>query len=287
MTNKVVLRTVEEFMNDYTPVYQPIYPLLLGKSQSYSKDAGKVNFNRIDTIGDIRAKHLTPKDTELHQVNAREGSKTFKKYFLANQYIQSALQDRSGVEEVNAQVLDEHQKQFDELTLLGEGTSTSTMINNGLFWSNDPNYTLEGSEEIDTDADPLIGLHSQVMVNVAKADLVAGKKLILFYGENVLAKYDSLYSAQPVAFKKALAEVLGPNYSFAKIPAPITPSSTDGLIIVNLDKVKLHYTALPSLVDQGVNAEKMYSWANFLMGSSMLEVLAQHAVVRQPITFEA
>jgi hypothetical protein len=38
-------------------------------------------------------------------------------------------------------------------------------------------------------------------------------------------------------------------------------------MIVNLDQVKLHYTALPKLKAQGVNEEKMYSWHNFIMGS--------------------
>jgi hypothetical protein len=135
MTNKIVLRTVEEFMSDYKPTYSPLYTLFLAKSQAYSEQVGQASFKRLDTVGDIRAKHVTPKDTELQQIAAKESSKTFKKYFLANQYIESNLQDRQGLEDVKAQVLDEHQKQADDLFLLGEGTSNSTMINNGLFWS--------------------------------------------------------------------------------------------------------------------------------------------------------
>src|SRR4051812_26135560 len=131
-TNKVLLRTVDEFMADYTPVYQPIYPLLLGKSQAYAEEVGQVNFKRANTVGDIRAHHITPKDTEIRQIAVGESSKAFKKYFLANQFIQSLLQDQQGIEDVVAQVLDEHQKQMDELILLGEGTSNSTMFNNGL-----------------------------------------------------------------------------------------------------------------------------------------------------------
>jgi hypothetical protein len=78
-TNKVILRTVQEFMTDYVPVYQPIYPLLLGKSQSYAEEVGKIDFKRINTIGDIRAKHITPKDTEIRQINAGELTKSLQK----------------------------------------------------------------------------------------------------------------------------------------------------------------------------------------------------------------
>jgi hypothetical protein len=88
-------------------------------------------------------------------------------------------------------------------------------------------------------------------------------------------------------FKSALGQVLGANYSIVEMPADVTPSGTNGWIIVNLDQVKLHYTVLPQLKAQGINEEKMYSWHNFLMGSMMLEVLASKAIVRQPVTFEA
>ncbi len=287
MTNKVVLREKEQFMADYVPVYQPIYPLFLGKSQSYSEEAGKLDFKRVQTVGDIRGKHITPKDSEIRQISVNEAEKTFKKYFLANQFQVSQLQDQQGTEEVISQVLDEHQKQMDELFLLGEGTSDSTMLNNGLFWSSDDNYELEGSVELDTDADPLIALHTQCMANVADAEANSGRKVILFYGTAMLAKFDSVYAASPIPFKKVLADVLGSGYSLAKVPAAITPSNTNGLIIANLDQVKLHYTALPALKAQGSNDEKMYNWFNFLMGSCMLDVLAPAAIIRQPVTFEA
>lgn len=287
MTNKVVLRSVEEFMQDYTPVYQPIYPLLLGKSQAWSEEVGKMDFKRVNTVGDIRAKHITPKDTEMQQINVNDAKKTFKKYFLANQFRQSALQNREGLEDIIAQVLDEHQKQQDELFLFGEGTSNSTMVNNGLYHSNDANYVLETSAEIDTDADPLIGMHSAMVTTATKANKLSGRKVVLVYGADALAKFNSLYAAQPIPFKRTLAEVLGPNYSFAEMPSDVTPANSNGWIIANMDQVKTHYTVLPSLRAQGVNDEMMYAWFNFLMGSMMVEVLALNGIIRQPITFEA
>lgn len=284
-TNKIALRTVEEFMSDYTPVYQPIYPLFLGgKSQQYEREVGKLDFRRVEAVGDIRAKHITPKDTELRQVSVMEGKKTFKKYFLANQFTLSQFQDRQGVEEIVAQVLDEHQVQMDEMLLLGEGTSDSTMLNNGLFWSGDANYTLETSVQIDS-TDRLYDFHNKVVTTAQKANQVAGRKVIIFYG-NVLPYVNSVYETAVKGWRIALSEVLGPNYSFVELPEAATPSSANGWIIANLDQCKLHYTELPQLMAQGQNEEKMYLWFNFLMGSMMLEVLAKNGIIRQPSTLE-
>lgn len=287
MTNKVALRTTEEFMADYQPIYVPFYSLFLGKSQAYSEEVGVMDFKRVNTVGDIRAKHITPKDTEIQEIGVNEAQKSFKKYFLARRYVQSALQSREGVEDVISQVLDEHQRQMDDLFLLGEGSSASNMINNGLFWSNDINYVLESSAAVaaGTAADHLKDMHTKIMATAAQADLVAGRKVLVVYGSTACAKFDSLYANTDAAFKVRLAEVLGSDYSLVKLPLDVTPSGTNGWIIANLDQVKLHYTTLPVLKDQGVNDEKMYAWHNFLMGSCMLEVLVSKAVIRQPVTF--
>lgn len=286
-TNKPVLKTVDQFMEDYTPVYQPIYPLFLGKAQAWSEEVGKMEMRRVTTVGDIRTKHITPKDTEIAQVNVTESKKTFKKYFLGNQFQLSEFQNSEGVSDVIAQVLDEHQKQQDDLFLLGEGTSNSTMVNNGLFHSNDANYVLESSVEIDTDADPLLDMHTKIVTTATKANKIAGRKLLMVYGADALAKFNSLYASQPIPFKRTLSEVLGGNYSAVEMPADVTPSGTNGWIIANMDQIKLHYTVLPSLKKQGINDEKGYAWFNFLMGSMMLEVQALNGIIRQPCTFEA
>ena len=285
-TNKVMLRSVEEFMADYKPVYVPIYAKLLGNSQAYSEEVGKISFNRLEAVGDLRAKHLTPKDTVIEQITARESSKTFKKYFLGKQFIQSALQDNSRTEQVIAQVLDEHQKHMDDLVLLGEGTSTSDMINNGLFWSNDANYDLESSKDYgDVSDDPLVDLHKQVMTACETAKQLDGDKLVIFYGSTLLPYFNGVYASSSQPFKKILADVLGQGWDFAEMPSAVTPSNTNGVIVVTLPQVKLHYTALPQLKDQGVNSEKMYSWHNFLMGSAMVDVLALNGIVRQPLAY--
>lgn len=289
MTNKVVLREIDQFMADYTPVYQPFYSMFLGKSEAYSEEVGVQNFKRLEAIGDIRNKRITPKDTEIQEIAVGQTKKTFRKYFLARRYVQSALQSRDGVEDVISQVLDEHQRQMDDLFLLGEGTSAGDVVNNGLYWSADNNYTLESSKQVlkGTAQDHLKDMHTKIMATAAKADLLAGSKVLVIYGTTACAKFDSLYANTDAPFKRVLQEVLGSDYSVVKLPADVTPNSANGWIIANLAQVKLHYTTLPVLKAQGVNDEKMYSWHNFLMGSCMLEVLVKDAVIRQPVTFEA
>ena len=284
-TNKIVLRSVDEFMKDYVPTYTPIYPLFMKKKQQYAGEVGDLNFKRIQTVGDIRAKRVTPKDTEIQQVAVQEGSKTFKKYFLANQFQQSTFQNRDGVEEVVKQVLDEHQLQADELFLFGEGTSASNMLNNGLYFSADANYTVESSAEIALD-DRLFDFHNKVVTTATKANQVAGQKVIMFFGTDVLPLYNSLYTTGVKAWKAALQEVLGSSYSLIELPSSATPSGANGWICANLDQIKTHFTELPKLMDQGINNENMYVWHNFVMGSMMVEVLAKDAVIRQPVTLE-
>lgn len=288
MTNKIELRSTEQFLADFQPTYKPVMPLFLAKkSVQYAVEVGKVDFKRATAIGDLRARLYGPKDTEMHQLFTGRSSKSFNKYVLGAQYRQSELQDRQGIEDVNAQVLDEHNKQNDELFVTGGGTANNNVQNNGLFYSGDANHVTKSSAEVDKASD---GTHSadfyQRIVNlVEEADSIDGEKLVLTYGANAISKYNALFANNSKSLAAALGETL-PEVSFAKLPTTITPAG-DGVIIVNLDQVKTHYMLLPTIFAQGINQENMYSWANFLMGSSMLEVLVPGAVTRQPLTFEA
>jgi hypothetical protein len=284
-TNKIVLRDTDQIMADYQPTYQPFWPILLGKSQSYPEIVGKLNFKRLEAVGNIRNQHYNPKDTHIHQISVVEKTKVFKKYFLASQFVQSTLQDRDQNEDVIKQVLDENNKLMDDLVLLGEGTSASDVVNNGLFWSADPNYLLENSSALASDGGHLPALHASVVGEKIKADTVSGQKVVVFYGSTMLTKVCGIYSTSSVSFKSALQSALGGNYSLAELPAEVTPSGANGFMILTLDQIKLHYTTPPKLQDQGVDARNMEVWHNFLMGSTMVEVLAYKGVIRQPHTF--
>lgn len=288
-TNKILTKSVEQLMSDFVPVNTPILPLFLGKSQAYAQEVGELKFRRLSAVGDIRSKHILPKDTEIKQIAVMDGRKTFKKYFLASQYTSSQIQDQDSASDIVNQILDEQLLHMDSIFMTGEGTAGNNVINNGLYWSGDANYVLENSTEVQKDADGnyLADLHAKMMVTAEKADQVAGRKLMLVYGSNFKPLFDSVYPTGVRSFKAVLSEVLGSNYDVVKLPDGSTPSGAQGWLIANLDQVKLHYTTLPTVLKQGQNDEKMYYWVNFMMGSCMLDVLASKGVIRQPATLEA
>jgi hypothetical protein len=282
-TNKVALRTPEEIMADYVPTFRPFWPLLK-KKVAYPEEVGKISFKRLEAVGNIRNQHYNPKDSHMHQINVVEKTKVFKKYFLASQYVQSTLQDRAQNEDVVKQILDENNKLMDDLVLLGEGTSASTMVNNGLYWSADPNYLLESSTELASTDGHLPALHASIVTEKLKADAVAGEKALVFYGSTMLTKLCGVYADAAMPFREVLARAI-PGYNIVELPLEVTPSAANGFMMLNLDQIKLHYTTAPKLAAQGVDERNMEVWHNFLMGSAMVEVMAYKGIIRQPHTF--
>lgn len=252
-------------------------------------EVGQANFKEITTVGDIRAKRVTPKDTVMKQVNAKEDVFSFKKYFFANQYVTSQLQNAEGAADVAAMVLDEHHVHADDLLLNGDGTSTSDILNDGLLINKSSKYVLESDATV-AFSDQLHKFFTAIMTTAAKANNISGQKVLFIYGTKTKALYNSLFpnSDQPV--KEVLAKSLGPNYAIVEIPdAPQSQAANfdEGWVIANLTQTKLHYVKLPSLFSQGVNDEKMHVWMNFLMGSMALELKAQGAIIHQPAIIAA
>lgn len=284
-TGHIALKTAEQFMEDYVGVYQPLMPLFLDNAQAYELKVGEMNFKRIQAIGDIRGKHVTPKDTVLEQILTKDSKRTFKKYPIMNQYRVSNFQDADGVNDVVKQVLDEYWRHQDELFLYGEGTSKDNVFNNGLFYSADPNYTLRSSQEMASTDGHLPALHTEIVTEAEEANKLAGRKTLLVYGTTV-SKLNAVYADAAVPFRRVLQEVLA-GYDIIKMPADVAPSGAHGFMIINHDQIKVHHLPLPELLKQGVNEENLYTWHNFAMGSCMVEVLAKDAIIRQPLTFAA
>ena len=78
-TNKLVLKSVDQFMADYVPTYQPIYPLFLGKSQQYAEEVGQgilivkvIYWNIIDAETLYRDWETDRKSTRLNSSHSGE-----------------------------------------------------------------------------------------------------------------------------------------------------------------------------------------------------------------------
>jgi hypothetical protein len=184
-TNRLVLKDVDQFMADYTPIYQPLYPLFLGKSQQYSEEVGTPEL-QAPRSGRRHPRPSHHAEGHRHQADRGEGRLEDLQEVLPREPVRAVALCRitSRTDDVVRQVLDEHQKQFDEMMVMGEGTQNSDVVNNGLFWSGDSNLIVNGSAELDTDADTngAIGLHSKVMEQAEIANAIAGRKIVIFYG---------------------------------------------------------------------------------------------------------
>lgn len=288
MTNLVKLKSVDQFLADFTPSYIPLVGLFLARGKQYTIEEGKLNFKRIEAIGDLEAKHFGAKDTEMHLIHAKEGSKVYSKYFFAAKYIQSALQSQEGVDSLKGQVLDIHNKQADRLFLTGEGTDNDTVKNNGLFFSKDPNFSAIASYEVEKDSagNHLSDLYEKVMEIYERANVVEGEKMILFYGVNTLKKLNGLFTETKTSLSKTLRDAL-PGVAINKIPVAVTPANAEGFLVVNMSQIDLHYTTLPIVRGEGVNEENEYVWTNFLLGSFMVDVKAADGICKQDVTYEA
>jgi len=279
MTNKIVFRSVEEFMNNvYTPRYTPLMALFLDGAKQHEAAVGEAKYNQISAMGDIRNRNVGPKDTELYQIGASASGKSFKKYFLGSQFIQSELQDRDGYEDVVAEALDEHNKHNDEIFFGGDGQ------NNGLLVSSDANFTLRVSAAATT----LDALYSEIIAEALVANEIEGRKVLLYFGDTMSARFNSLFTETKAPFSAALSEADAmAGYDFIKVPTAQLPASLagGGFAIVNMDKIQVHYMMLPEVNNQGTNEEKNYTWTNFLQGSSMVDVKTKDAIIVQPLTF--
>lgn len=281
-TNKIVMRSVEEFMGGFTPRYTPMMPLFLAGARQHEAAVGEAKYTSVSAMGDIRNRVVTPKDTELYQIGAGGTSKTFKKYFLASQFKQSNLQDRQGYEDVVAEALDEHNKHNDEIFLGGDG------LNNGLLVSQDSNFTLRTSAEMATGSDAhLTSLYNEILAEALIANEIEGQKVLLYFGDTMAAKFNTLFAATTKPFSQVLSEAEAlSQYDFIKVPTAILPGSlTNGFAIVNMGKIQVNYIMLPEVNNQGVNEEHGYAWTNFLQGSSMVDVKTKDAIIVQPLTF--
>lgn len=278
MTNKIVFRSVEEFMAGFTPRYTPLMGLFLDGARQHETAVGEAKYSKIEAMGDIRSRVVTPKDTELHQIGAGSSSKAYKKYFLGSQYIQSNLQDRQGYEDVVSEALDEHNKHNDEIFLSGDGQ------NNGLLVSSDPNFTLRTAPGNITTLD---ALYNEVVAEALVANEIEGRKVLLYFGDTMSTRFNALFADTNRAFSAVLgeAEALS-EYDFIKVPTSVLPASlTNGFAIVNMGKIQVHYMLLPEVNNQGTNEEKNYAWTNFLQGSSMVDVKVKDGIIVQPLTF--
>lgn len=271
---------IDKMNESYNPAYAALVSLFLPKSEEYEAKEGSVNFKEVETVGDVKAKRISPKDTELELINTRISKKVFNKYYHGIKYTVSELQSDESFQKTIDQVLDEHLKQFDEIFVTGD------THNNGLLASSDTNYVLKASQPVGTTTPAKQAALLPLIAGIAEdMKSIAGSKTLYYYGiSDVINSIDT----NGISFKKLLNEVVGEEIELVKIPTEAlgaTYGALKGFVVVAHDHVSLNYTALPHVKASAMNEEGGYRWARFLSGSSMLEVNAKGAVQHQPVTY--
>ncbi len=282
-TNLIISQTSLEFLAGYIPVYSPIYPLFTQGGQQYAMQAAERTLRRAVALGDIRTKRISPKDTEVKAFNAGAQDKVFKAYMNVIRFSHSIFQDAAGVPDILAQALEEHQKVQDELLYFGDGATEGTQVNNGLYFSTDPNYIKETASSLASTNQ--LELFHQAVVTEARAVSVGGERSIIFYGDTCLASLDSLYTNGAGTVLGNLQEVLG-DFNLIRSPKGLAvPSGENGIMVVNHAQVKTHYVTEPVILDQDTDRKNMEAWANFVQGSMMVDVQGYGGIRRLPLVF--
>lgn len=279
--------TKEEYLEGATLTYAPVI-LALAKKQSHDVKLDKVTFKSVDVEQDsIVAFPLTKEATEVRHIKAGDSAKTFNIYVKGAKYIQSLRHGVSALPKLHNRVLREYSKLYDVDAMSGDGN------NNGLLVSADSNYTTNGNVEI-----PAVGAgENQFPKVLALVDLVNSLKAqidashmsqnitIFYYGDDVVKLMGTITQENETPVSKLL-EAAWEGARWIKIPTAVLPEGAgQGLLVVADDLVTLHYCQEPTIENDGTNAEDNYYYANYVMGSTMVDVEEKDGIIKQPITF--
>lgn len=280
--------TTEAINTGYEPSYIPLFPILT-KTVKYVETIGEVKLKETKIIGDATARKISAQDTEWKHAKVGPASKQFNKYFAGIKYIASGLQDNADAQRIANELLDINLMEFDKNFFFGDPTDDGTLRNNGLFASADANYITNSSTSLSSTPD--VGTYKDLfdaLLAQAEAKVGNAAKIILLSG-TVTSKLGRFVPNTATSFARALAASYadsGKQVSFASVPTNITVgASANGILVLTPSKLIHRYTAFPYIKQQGYNAENDYTWMNLMLGSSMVDVEKEGALIKQPVTF--
>ncbi len=282
------LLTKEEYLQGADLTYNPVI-LALTKKQAHDVKLDKVTFKSIDVEQDsIVAFPLTKEATEVRHIKAGDSSKTFNIYVKGAKYIQSLRHGVSALPKLHNRVLREYSKLFDADAMSGDDGK-----NNGLIVSNDENYTTNDNIEIPAVAEgenqfpkvlALVGVINKLSAQVDDSHM-SQNITIFYYGEDVVKLMGTITQENETPVSKLL-EGAWAGARWIKIPSAVLPEGAgQGLIVVADDLVTLHYCQEPTIENDGTNEEDKYYYANYVLGSTMVDVEEKDGIIKQPLTF--
>lgn len=281
------LKTREEYLETVQLSYTPVALAIESQIKHDVAGAETINFRQLDIEKDsVVAENLTAGQTEVAHIKAREGVKKFYKVLKGAKITQSVR--NFGINKIPSlisKIIREYSQIFDKFALYGEDG------NNGIITTTDKNAVANASVEIDVTA---AATEQAIMNSIVKAvsavkrqvsNFTASQNVLVYmYGADLLSALDTVtYNGKNV--REAL-EAAWPQANFIEVPGLVTVGNEQGIVAISQGLVEMNYTKIPTMDDDGYNPEFKYFWADFEIGSVMIDVREHGALIKQPMTFK-
>ena len=159
--------------------------------------------------------------------------------------------------------------------------------NNGVFNTKDEMAIKNASTAIngaDNEAklNALIGVISAMKEQVS--DNTASNDILLYvYGKELKQFMDQ--RLPNLGSVRSIVRETWPEAELHEISGVSTANKGNGLVAISQDLVSLNYVAMPEIGDQGTDNRAKEYWADYAMGSIMVDVEEKGALIEQPLTF--
>lgn len=279
------LKTKEEYLETVQFSYYPVSLAIREKEKHDIAGAETIKFRSLDVENEsIVAENLTAGQTEVAHIKAREGTKNYNKVLKGAKIMQSVRNfGFNKIPQLISKIVRGYSIIFDKIVLFGGDG------NNGIINTADPEAIAMDSVEIDMTASEQSILNQivKVLANAKRkvSDTTASTSILIYvYGSKLLNALDTItYNGKSV---REAMQAAWPQATFVEVAGLVNDTDKEGMSIISQDLVTLHYSALPSMSDDGYNAENKYFWADFEVGSAMVDVREYGALINQPLTFK-
>lgn len=279
------LRTREEYLETVQLSYYPVSMAIRNKEKHDVAGAETIQFRQLDVEKEsIVAEALTPGQTEVAHIKAKEGTKSFIKVLKGAKIIQSVRNfGFNKIPELISKIVRGYSIIYDKQVLYGANG------NNGVITTSDPNAINNASVQIDASGSEQATLNNVIKVlgslKRSVSDYTASNDVLVYvYGSSLIGLLDTTtYNGKTV---RAAIEEAWPEATFVEVPGLVTVGSGNGFSVLSQDLVTLNYTSMPNLSDDGYNREDKYFWADFELGSTMVDVKEFGALINQPVTIK-
>lgn len=280
------LKTREELIETVQLSYAPVSLAVQDQRKFDIAGAETIQFRQLDVEKEsVVAEALTPGETEVAHIKAKEGTKKFYKVLRGAKIIQSTRNfGFNRIPELISKIVRIYSQMFDRFALYGKDG------NNGIITTSDPNAIKNTDVVVDMSAE---GATEQKIMNAVLRTVSKLKRqvssytastnvLVYVYGAKLLECLDTV-TYNGMSIREAI-ERAWPQAAFIDVPGLVTEGAEEGFVAISQNLVTMNYTRIPTMDDSGYNRENKYFWADFEIGSVGIDVREEGALIKQPMT---